>query len=102
MRYVNPNLAIKLLDNEVRRDLNLNGFDQGVNYGLKIAKRVLSTPKDLPNEDVAPVIHAYWKYNKHAAPYEKMYYCSHCITGGSDMGTDKYCHECGAKMENLQ
>lgn len=52
-----------------------------------------------PAADVAPVVHAYWIYQK---PYDEYtwrpYICSRCKTHGGKHRTN-YCQSCGAKMD---
>ena len=52
-----------------------------------------------PAADVAPVVHAYWIYQK---PYDEYtwrpYICSSCRTHGGKHRTN-YCQSCGAKMD---
>lgn len=52
-----------------------------------------------PAADVAPVVHAYWIYQK---PYDEYtwrpYICSSCKTHGGKHRTN-YCQSCGAKMD---
>lgn len=52
-----------------------------------------------PAADVAPVVHAYWIYQK---PYDeytwRLYICSSCKTHGGKHRTN-YCQSCGAKMD---
>ena len=54
---------------------------------------------DVPAADVAPVVHAYWIYQK---PYDEYtwrpYICSSCKTHGGKHRTN-YCQSCGAKMD---
>ena len=54
---------------------------------------------EAPTVDAVEVVHGRWEYNRGAAPSEKSYYCSVCISGESDYGTDNYCPNCGAKMD---
>ena len=49
--------------------------------------------------DVVEVRHGYWQYNRGQAPDEKAYFCCLCAYGESDYGKDKYCPNCGAKMD---
>ena len=39
-----------------------------------------------------------WVFNEHQAYNEKSYFCSLCVDGESENGTDNYCPNCGAKM----
>lgn len=52
-----------------------------------------------PVAEVKEVIHAEWLFNRHGGPCETSYYCSRCIDGGSDYGSDNYCPNCGAIMK---
>jgi hypothetical protein len=55
-----------------------------------------------PAADVAPVVHAYWIYQK---PYDEYtwrpYICSSCKTHGGKHRTN-YCQSCGAKMDGKE
>ena len=50
------------------------------------------------DDHAVTVNYGQWKFNRGAARDEKTYYCSVCIEGESDYGTDNYCPHCGAKM----
>lgn len=66
------------------------------------SSQIIMDTSDILNEptaDVVEVRHGEWKYNRHCAPDESLYYCSLCIDGGSDIGVDNYCPNCGAKMD---
>jgi hypothetical protein len=49
--------------------------------------------------DVVEVVHGYWEFNRGQAYGEPLYFCSVCTDGGSEWGKDKYCPNCGAKMD---
>ena len=65
----------------------------------ELANDFIVIPKDTPVADVAPVVHAYWIYQK---PYDEYtwrpYICSSCKTHGGKHRTN-YCQSCGAKMD---
>lgn len=65
----------------------------------ELANDFIVIPKDTPAADVAPVVHAYWIYQK---PYDEYtwrpYICSSCKTHGGKHRTN-YCQSCGAKMD---
>lgn len=63
------------------------------------APRIVREIERTPAEDVVEVRHGEWKYNRGQAPSEKAYFCSLCAYGESDYGRDKYCPNCGAKMD---
>ena len=54
---------------------------------------------NIPTADVVEVKHGEWKWNRGQALGEKSYFCSLCTDGESDTGNDKYCPNCGAKMD---
>lgn len=64
-----------------------------------VANCALVIEKDVQSADVAEVRHGRWVFNRHQAPNEKLYFCSLCAEGESDNGRDKYCPNCGAKMD---
>lgn len=49
--------------------------------------------------DVVEVVHGKWEFNRGQAYGEPLYFCSVCTDGGSEWGKDKYCPNCGAKMD---
>ena len=63
----------------------------------------------LPAEDVAPIRHAHWIKGEYWSEgtgmgevYGYYYKCSDCgetVQGGYKKCTDKYCRNCGAKMD---
>lgn len=59
----------------------------------------ISSKKNIPSADVVEVVHGEWIYNRGQAYGEPLYFCSVCISGGSEWGEDKYCPNCGAKMD---
>ncbi|CCY19967.1 putative uncharacterized protein [Eubacterium sp. CAG:786] len=65
----------------------------------ELTRDFIVIPKDTPAADVAPVVHAYWIYQK---PYDEYtwrpYICSSCKTHGGKHRTN-YCQSCGAKMD---
>lgn len=54
---------------------------------------------DAPTVDAIEVVHGEWIFNRGQAYGEPLYFCSVCTDGGSEWGTDKYCPNCGAKMD---
>ena len=63
-------------------------------------------PFDEPTVDAVPVRHGKWKWlscTYDRVPKEKEYECSEChhktIVHGDDMPWEKYCPNCGARME---
>ena len=58
----------------------------------------LENKEKFPASNVEPIKYGKWEFNTHQAPDEKAYFCSVCAEGGSDYGTDKYCPNCGARM----
>ena len=68
------------------------GWDEAINAAYEAIQ-------DEPAADVAPVVHAYWIYQK---PYDEYtwrpYICSSCKTHGGKHRTN-YCQSCGAKMD---
>ena len=67
--------------------------------GFFLKEVVLNILDGQPTADVVEVRHGYWRYNRGQAPNEKAYFCSLCASGECDYGKDKYCHNCGAKMD---
>lgn len=55
--------------------------------------------ESLPAADVVEVVHGKWEFNRGQAYGEPLYFCSVCTDGGSEWGKDKYCPNCGAKMD---
>ena len=58
-------------------------------------------PNDTPTADVVGVKHGYWKHTVEFGNVGKYHYwnCSLCGVASVDEDREKYCHECGAKMD---
>ena len=61
--------------------------------------QMLDIVKEQPAADVVEVVHGEWIFNRGQAYGEPLYFCSVCTDGGSEWGKDKYCPNCGAKMD---
>lgn len=89
------------------------GFNKGMrdnvsSVGKKFAKASVQI-KDAPTEDVAPVVHAKWKYRFDTGIYQSDFLCSNCnglIEFPTAIKDDEiqylYCPNCGAKMDEEQ
>lgn len=62
--------------------------------------------REYPTEDVAPVVHAHWIDDGYYADFHphKVYRCSNCDWSKLDveLPEEKYCPNCGAKMDEEQ
>ena len=74
-------------------------YDEKMQYAAIVAKHFLDELKRTPASDVVEVVHGYWEFNRGQAYGEPLYFCSVCTDGGSEWGKDKYCSNCGAKMD---
>ena len=70
--------------------LNQHSYENSSDYDTTV-----EFLNELPSIDVAPVVHAYWKYNTFM--WENDWHCSHC-DGWVNKPT-KYCPSCGAMMD---
>jgi hypothetical protein len=76
-------------------------FNSNDSKGQDIADRILDDVVEIPTADVVEVKHGEWKhtvekgnvYNHH------FFNCSLCGASAFTSGYEKYCHECGAKMD---
>jgi hypothetical protein len=56
--------------------------------------------KEQPIADVVEVRHGYWVRIEDHNAYESEHFCSECLADGSyDVSNEKYCYNCGAKMD---
>ena len=95
--YIKKEEEIECL--EAMKKANMN-FDDRYIYA-----KVIQQVKDMPTADVVEVRHGKWKWASctyDRVPCEKEYICSCChhkvITHGGDPW-EKYCSNCGAKMD---
>lgn len=80
------------------------------NSGLWIRYKIFEEAiRDAPTVDAVPVRNGKWKWlscTYDRAPKEKEYECSKChhktIVHGDDMPWEKYCPNCGAKMDGRE
>lgn len=55
--------------------------------------------EDIKETDSKSIKCGEWLYNPNRVRSESPYFCSLCISGGSNEGTDNYCPNCGVKMK---
>ena len=93
-KYIDKSAVIAKIDEFVKQNAAY-GFSVDV-FDIEMMKKMI---EKLPAADVAPVVHAYWIYQK---PYDEYtwrpYICSSCKTHGGKHRTN-YCQSCGAKMD---
>lgn len=77
-------------------DAVLSKLPEDLPYKASV-KRVLI---QAPTTDVVEVRHGYWVHNEDHNAYESEYFCSECLADGArDIRGEKYCYNCGAKMD---
>ena len=70
-----------------------------------VLKQTITDIENQPSEDVAPVIHAHWKYRYDTGIYQTEFLCSRCkelietYSCTVDEVEYEYCPHCGAKMD---
>lgn len=59
---------------------------------------------EMPAADVEEVKHGYWKHSVEFGFVAKYHFwnCSLCGVASEDEGNEKYCRECGAKMDGVR
>ena len=53
----------------------------------------------IDRDNVQEVKHSHWVCRTHCAADEFAYRCALCGNSGSEYGLDKYCNNCGARMD---
>lgn len=81
---------------ELRDEAKIFGVDEQEREFLNdMASRIMYATD---TADVATVVHAHWIYRSDAGITK----CSHCGWDIEDWVDDKYCRECGAKMDEYE
>lgn len=66
------------------------------NDGLIAAMNAVAA---VPAADVAPIVHAHWIWGKQILNRQV---CSHCSASFDSLENDRYCPNCGAKMDECE
>ena len=53
----------------------------------------------IDRDNVKEIKHSHWVCRTHCAADEFAYRCALCEIGSSEYGLDKYCNNCGARMD---
>jgi hypothetical protein len=93
-RYIDADALYKVV---TERYSDITAGSYPYNY---VAFDMANLVKKAPTVDAVEVRHGYWVRNEGHSAYESEHFCSECLADGSyDVTNEKYCYNCGAKMD---
>lgn len=102
-RYIDADATLKHIDEYYDLLKRMGKPSRGMTAVMQNIKTIVNS---LPTIDAEPVRHGKWKWlscTYDRVPKEKEYECSEChhktIVHGDDMPWEKYCPQCGCRMD---